>query len=73
MQAITAHTKEELNSSLDAFVGEIINSKVEINLINREIKVPRVFEIYASDFGKDQQAVLEFIYLYLEEPEIDYN
>jgi tetrahydromethanopterin S-methyltransferase subunit H len=70
VQSIVGHTREELNKSLDSFVSEIINAKVEINIMNREIRMPRVFETYASDFG-NTQAVLEFVYRYLKDPEID--
>lgn len=42
-------------------------------MINRELVVPKVFQAYAGDFGKDNAGVLEFIYRYLQEPEIDYN
>jgi hypothetical protein len=41
--------------------------------MNREINLPKVFQTYASDFGKDNASVLEFIYRYLQEPEIDLN
>ena len=73
VQAISCSNKDELSESLDSFVSQIINAKVEINVINREIKVPRLFETYASDFGTDQRAVLLFIYRYLKDPEIDFN
>jgi hypothetical protein len=33
--------------------------------MNRELIVPKIFQIYASDFGKDNAGVLEFIYRYL--------
>jgi hypothetical protein len=46
---------------------------VEINVMNRQIKMPRLFETYRADFGKDNQAVLDFIYRYLEDPELDFN
>ena len=35
--------------------------------------MPRVFEIYRADFSKEAQAVIEFIYRYLEGPELDYS
>ena len=73
VQAITGSGKDELNESLDTFVGEIINAKVQINPMDKEIKVPRVFESYLSDFGRDNKAVLEFIFRYLEEPELDFD
>lgn len=66
-------TQEELNQCMDKFVSVIVNAKVEINLLNRQIKMPRIFETYRADFSKDAQAVLDFIYRYLEDPELDYN
>lgn len=53
VQAITGTGKDELDESLDTFVGEIINAKVQINQMDREIKVPKIFENYQTDFGKD--------------------
>ena len=41
--------------------------------MNREIRVPRLFDIYKSDFGNNTEDVLAFIYKYLTDPEIDYN
>jgi hypothetical protein len=73
VQPILGSSQEELDETLDKFVGEMINAKVEINVINRQIKMPRLFETYRADFSKDSQAVLEFIYRYLEDPELDYN
>lgn len=73
VSAITGNGKSDLNESLDSFVSDIINAKVQINVMNREINMPKVFQVYASEFGKDNTGVLEFIYRYLTEPEIDLN
>jgi hypothetical protein len=32
-----------------------------------------MIETYKSDFGKENEAIIEFIYRYLENPEIDFN
>ena len=65
MQAISGSGQQGLEDSLDEFVSQIINAKVTINMMNREIRVPRLFDLYKSDFGNDSESVLSFIYKYL--------
>jgi hypothetical protein len=41
--------------------------------MNGVIQVPKLIEVYKNDFGKDKEVVIEFLYRYLENPEIDLN
>jgi hypothetical protein len=51
VQAITGSDKTELNESIDKFVHEIINAKVQINVVHGELQVPNLMETYKGDFG----------------------
>ena len=63
---------EHLNESLDSFVREIVNCKVQINEIYGEFAVPRAVNYYRHiDFGKSESDFVDFIYNYLEEPTLD--
>ena len=57
--------------SLNNFVGEIINANVTINVVRGEFAVPKLMETYKDDFGGTDENLLEFIYKYLDNPEID--
>ena len=55
-----------MNESLDMFVREIVNSKVQINELYGEFVVPRLVNYYRnSDFGKSESDFVDFIYEYL--------
>lgn len=71
IQIITGEDQEDLYESLNNFVGEIINAKVSINLVHGEFAVPKLMETYRDDFGGTDENVLEFIYKYLDNPEIE--
>lgn len=73
MQAISGNDKAELDDSIDKYVAEIINAKVQINLMDGTIQFPKMIETYKYDFGTDKQTVIEFIYRYLDNPDIDMN
>ena len=53
------------------FVGEIINAKVTINVVHGELAVPKLMETYKNDFGGTDETLLNFIYQFLDNPEID--
>lgn len=73
VQVIKGKDRTELYESLDKYVSDVVNAKVQINITNGEIEVPRVMTTYKSDFGADNQAIIEFIYRYLDNPQIDFN
>ena len=68
---IAGEDQEELYQSLNDFVGEIINAKVSINIARGEFTVPKLMLTYKDDFGGTDEALLEFIYKYLDQPEIE--
>lgn len=52
---------------MSSFVTEILNAKVNIDQEQGEITLPSVLETYQADFGATDEAVLEFVFRYLEE------
>ena len=73
IDSINGENQDQLNESLNNFVGEILNAKVIFNTIRDEIAVPNFILTYRNDFGKSDRSIIEFIYRYLEKPEIDMN
>ena len=74
IEAIRGEDQDELGKSLDDFVGEILNAKVNMtNQLNGSIAVPNLVMTYRSDFGKTDQSIIEFIYPYLDNPELKMN
>lgn len=71
IQVIAGDDQEQLYESLNNFVGEIINAKVTINVVHGEFAVPKLMETYKDDFGGTDENLLEFIYKYLDNPEIE--
>lgn len=70
IQVISGEDQEELYDSLNNFVGEIINAKVTTNLVHGEFAIPKLMDTYREDFGGTDESQLEFIYKYLDNPEI---
>lgn len=70
---IVGENQEDLYNSLNTFVGEIINAKVTINVGHGEFAVPKLMETYKEDFGGTDENLLEFIYKYYDNPEIEMN
>jgi hypothetical protein len=60
-------SSESLESGMSSFVTEILNAKVNIDQEQGEITLPSVLEAYKADFGGTDEAVLEFVFRYLEE------
>jgi len=56
---------------MNNFVGEIINAKVEINVVHGEFAVPKLMQTYKDDFGGTDMNLIEFLYKYLDNPEIE--
>lgn len=52
---------------------EILNAKVVVNLMNDEFAVPNLIKTYREDFGGSDQCIIEFVYGYLENPDISLN
>lgn len=70
IEVIHGEDQDQLNQSLNEFVGEILNAKVVVNLMNDEFVVPALVKTYRDDFGGSDQSIIEFIYGYLENPDI---
>ena len=70
---VAGEDQEELYESINNFVGEIVNAKVTINLVHGEFAVPKLMDTYRDDFGGTDETLLEFIYKYLDNPEIEMN
>ena len=71
IQVIEGEDQVKLYESMTNFVGEIINAKVSYNVVHGEIAVPKLMETYKNDFGGTDIHLLEFIYKYLDNPEIE--
>ena len=58
-------SEDSLNDSLDQFVSEILNAKVNIDTIQGEITLPKVLNTYKYDFcnGADE-GMLRFVFKY---------
>lgn len=54
---------ETLNEKLDSYLWEKFSSCIEIDTMNEEITLPKIFETYKSDFGTDED-VLRFAWNY---------
>lgn len=64
-------SEEELTEKLDAFVSEIINAKVNVDTIQGEMTLPKVLNVYKSDFGGNDEAILRFVFKYYQQGEIE--
>lgn len=72
IQVISGDDKDDLNESIDNFVGEIINAKISFNVVHSELVVPKLMETYKQDFGEGTDLdLLNFIYKYIDNPEIE--
>ena len=63
----TFTSEDTLSEKLDEFVGEILNAKVNIDTIQGEITLPKVFSTYRGDFhgrGGDE-SILRFVFKYV--------
>ena len=56
---------------MNNFVGEIINAKVSFNEAHGKIAVPKLMLTYKDDFCSTDGTIIEFIYKYLDNPEIE--
>jgi len=66
MDEFDGSTEETLEEGLEKYVSEIVNAKVEIDTDEGQIKLPQVLETYRADFGGTDQAILQFVFRYLE-------
>lgn len=51
-----------LDEKFDYFLSEYFLAKIEIDPVNQDISLPKVFEKYAGDFGGTYESVLKFIW-----------
>mmetsp|Transcript_16338 Transcript_16338/g.25251 ORF Transcript_16338/g.25251 Transcript_16338/m.25251 type:complete len:197 (+) Transcript_16338:1975-2565(+) len=66
-------SEEKLDECLEQFVTEIINAKVVLSMEEGKLTIPQVFKAYRTDFGGSVDGVLQFIFRYLEEEEVDFD
>ena len=62
---------ETLNENLDKFVAEIVAASVNIDTVQGEFLVPKVFQTYRDDFGNNDESVVRFVFKYLQPEDID--
>ena len=55
---------------MNQFVKDFLSSRVEIDTMNEEITLPKLFETYKDDFGTEEEA-LRFIWNYLDNCKFD--
>ena len=67
LEHIDSFSDDQLEDCLEQFVQEIIEAKVEIDLDEGEITLPKVLETYKSDFGSTDESILQFVFRYLED------
>ena len=52
----------ELQEKIESFISAIINLKVQVDLNQGEIVLPKVLETYSLDFGATEESILRFVY-----------
>jgi hypothetical protein len=57
---------ENLHDEMEQFVGDVLNSVVVIT--ETEICLPKMLSTYIDQFGNSEQAILEFVFRYLDDP-----
>jgi hypothetical protein len=55
-----------LNEQLDKFCEVYFKEKVNINMMNGEIILPKVLETYKADFGGSDESVLKIVFKFFE-------
>lgn len=63
-------SSETLNEKLDQFCRDYLGSRFEIDTMNEEITLPKIFETYKDDFGSDDD-VLRFVWNYNSNAKFD--
>lgn len=72
MEHLDAFNDEKsLNEKLNSFVQETINDKVSIDIVQKEILLPKVLFTYKDDFGGSDEQVLRFVFRYLKQDGIE--
>lgn len=64
-------SEDDLTEKLDQFVSEIINAKVNVDTIQGEMTLPKVLNVYRTDFGNTDENILRFVFKYYQQGEID--
>ena len=65
---IDGSSEEILESSLDNYVSEYLNAKVEIDLEANEIVLPQIMSSYRYDFGGGTDSdLVGFVFPFLED------
>ena len=59
-------TQEKLDEEMDLYVLNALEGKVNVDLDQGEIILPKVFQDYRADFGGDDQ-ILQFVFFHIEE------
>ena len=66
IDAFEGASDERLRAELENFAINVLESKVEVNLENGEIILPKVLQVYAADFEGGERQILQFILRYTE-------
>jgi len=67
IDGFSGSSEEALDEGLEQYVSEMVNAKVNIDMDQGEISLPKVLEDYKPDFGGSDRLVLQFVFRYLEE------
>ena len=67
IDAFEGASDERLRAELENFAINVLESKVEVNLENGEIILPKVLQVYAADFEGGERQILQFILRYTEQ------
>lgn len=66
IDTFTGDDEEVLEQELNTFVTSILETKVNIDLDQHEVCIPKLFQDYMADFNHSEENVLEFIFGYIE-------
>lgn len=73
IEHIDRFNAKDLDSQLDAYVAEIINSRVVVNTVQGELTLPRCLQTYYSEFTNNsnkEEDLLKFVFRYYSMGEI---
>lgn len=66
IDAFEGTDEETLENELNNYVSSILETKINIDLDQNKIEVPKVFQDYAMDFGYSEEQILDFVLQYTE-------
>lgn len=66
IDAFEGADEESLENELNNFVSSILETKIDIDLDQNKISVPKIFKDYAVDFEHSEEQILEFVLQFTE-------